>query len=279
MAYYKTILVHVDQSSQAPERIGVALRLALDEQAHLVGVAATGLSRFAYVGTAYDPSPWLFQLEQMRAAAARALDAFEAQARQSGLVSYERRLVEDEAGPALAEQARYADLLVLGQSDRAALAPGVRADFPEYVVVNAERPVLMVPATGRHAQPGRKVLVAWNGSQQALRALTSALPLLQRAEDVVLIVFDAVRDGDHGEQPGADIGLWLARHGVRVEVAQYSASDHADVADALLEQACQRGSDLIVMGAYGHARLREIFLGGTTRSMLASMTVPLWLAH
>jgi nucleotide-binding universal stress UspA family protein len=277
---YKTILVHVDQSPRAAERIDLAARLALRYDAHLVGTALTGLSPLIYpVSAAAAGLPSVdFPAEALRADADRALDAFEARLQPLGVTSFERRRIDEEPGLGISLQGRYCDLVVISQSGAPVLAPRLRADFPQYVLLNCARPVLVVPASGTVGEVGNRITVAWNGSPNAIRALTSAIALMQRAQRVDLLVFNADAEGDlHGELPGSDIGLYLARHGVKVEVTAAHAG--RNVGEALLAHARDAGSDLIVMGAYGHSRVRDILLGGATRTALRSSTLPLWMAH
>lgn len=277
---YKTILVHVDQSRHLAQRVQLAASLALADDAHLVGVAMTGISRFVYeAGSINFQDPSLaHHLEFLRGRANTALDQFEALARQHGVPSFERRLVDDEAGGGISMQARYCDLVVIGQTDLDEPSPSVMPDFPEYVLINCGRPVLIVPYAGRVAPAPARVLVAWDASTEAARAISGALPLLRRAARVEVVVFNAGVQGDqHGEQPGADVGLYLARHGIPVEVVQ--AGTEIDTGNALLSLAADLSSELLVMGGYGHSRFREILLGGTTRTMLESMTLPVLMAH
>ena len=278
--WYKTVLVHVDRSRDASSRIAIAAQIALANQAHLIGAAMTGMSPYVFAAAGLNPAvpPLLLSFDALREESAQALDAFEQQAVAMGLASYERRQVEDQAGPGMSMQARYADLLVISQADRASPAPRLRADFPEYVLLNCARPVLLVPAGTPPAPVGRRVLIGWNGSREATRALTSAIPLLKDAEHVDVVVLNPEAEGDvHGPLAGADIALFLARHGVKVDVR--SLSGVADVGGVLLALAADAGADLLVMGAYGHSRIGEILLGGVTRKLLASARLPLWMAR
>ncbi|MDQ1831648.1 universal stress protein [Massilia scottii] len=277
---YKTILVHVDQSARAAQRIDLAARLAMQYEAHLVGTALTGLSPYVFPVGGFDPAmpTVVFPVDELRADADTALDAFEARAGAAGVTALERRRIDDEAGIGVSMQARYCDLVIVGQTSRDEFIPRLRSDFPEYVLLNCARPVLIVPATGIMDGIGNKVMVAWNGSADAVRAITSALSMLKNAAQVDLVVINAQAEGDlHGHIPGADMGLYLARHGVRVEVS--AVEGVADVGEALLSHAADRGADLIVMGAYGHSRFRELFMGGATRTALRSSPLPLWMAH
>lgn len=277
---YKTILVHVDNTARSAERTAVAAALARQYDGHLVGAAMTGLPLYLLPGGGVDGTLALVgvTIEQLRADANRALDAYDIAARAAGATSVERRCIDDEPGVAMAMQARYGDLLVISQAARDAFEPLQRADFPDYVIVHAPRPVLVLPAAGVRQVPGTRVTVAWNGSAEAARAVASAVPLLQRARQVDVVVFNA--DG-LGAQPaeaeGAAIALYLARHGVRVELTAMDTT--IDEGASLHGFAADRGADLIVMGAYGRSRFREIMLGGMTRSMLTTSTIPLWMSH
>lgn len=278
---YKTILVHVDQSPHAAKRIELAALLAGDQQAHLIGAALTGLTMAYYRNSAAAMAGPLPQedVDRITGAATQALDGFETQARAAG-VSYERRRSDDEAEAGLVLQARYADLVVLSQTDPDLDGFSLLRKLPEFLALYGGRPVLMVPYAGDHQHLDRHALVAWDGGRAATRAVTDALPLLRRSARVTLAVFNAERQhGVHGEQPGGDIALYLARHGVTVEVRQQTTSPGMDVGNALLSLAADLGADLLVMGAYGHLRWRELVLGGVTRRILQTMTLPVLMSH
>ena len=276
---YKTILVHVDESKRAATRIDAAARLALAHEAHLVGAALTGLSAFMFPATLMNAGmpPVVFPIEQVRAGADRALDQFDSRASAMGVASIERRRLDDDVGASLCLQARYADLLVISQVPPGESAPYLQPDFPQYVAMHSPRPVLVLPAAHAGGEIGKRVTVAWNGSAEAVHAIASALPLLQQAEHVHLLIILEGVDVAHGEEPGADMALYLARQGVKVEVVVLrSGGDHGE---QLLSFAADKGADLVVMGAFGHSRLREFVLGGITRTALRTSPVALWMAH
>jgi nucleotide-binding universal stress UspA family protein len=177
---YKTILVHVDETARSRQRIEVAARLATQYEAHLVGAAMTGLSAYAFPVGAIEAgmAPIMFPIEELRAAANRALDVFETAASGVGVNAFERRLVNDDAGLGITLQARYSDLVVISQSSPDEFLPRLRSDFPEYVLLNCARPVLVLPHAGVEAVLGAIVTVAWNGSAEAVRAITTAIPVL-----------------------------------------------------------------------------------------------------
>jgi nucleotide-binding universal stress UspA family protein len=279
---YKTIVVYVNESRHTPKRIEIAADLAMSEGAHLVGVATTALPAEFYLAGVMGDSNAGFEiyLDFLRERANTALAQFEAIAERRGVPSFEKRIAADDAAAGMSLHARYSDLVVIGQNDPDESLPGVRADFPENVVMNCGRPVLVTPYAGRFESIGKRVLIAWDASVEATRAVTAAIPLLKRADIVELAVFNPkVGFGAHGEHPGADIALYLARHGVKIEVSQVKTADGMDVGNALLSHAADFGADLMVMGGYGHSRFREVLLGGVTDTVLKSMTIPTLMAH
>lgn len=276
---YKTILVHVDRFPMCAERVRIAASLALVEQAHVIGVASTSLPSFLFTGSALDPKapPLTSRIDLLRKDAGQALEAFERQLQALGVSSFESRLVDDEAGVALSLHARYCDVAVLGGATEGADQLRVRPGLVEYVLLKCARPVLLVPVGAQFAALGERVLLAWDGGMAASRAVASAIPLLQRARQVEVLVCEERNEGGDDELPDLDIGRYLARHGIAVQVRQRVAG--SDAGHAVLAAARDGGADLIVMGAYGHARLRELLLGGVTRTVLAALPLPLWLAH
>lgn len=279
---YKTILVHADESRHAQQRFEIAASLAMREDAHLVGAAATAVPGSFYLPEMIGESAMSLTayLEYLRQRAQGVLTQFEGTARQAGVASYETRIVEDEAAAGLCLQARYSDLVVISQTDPDESLPALRSGFPEYVVLNAGRPVLVLPYAGRFADFGKRVMLAWDASMEATRALTAALPFLKRAELVQVTVFDPGSRGDaHGEQPGADIALYLARHGIKVDVSQQVTAERIDTGNALLSAAADFNADMLVMGCYGHSRFREVLLGGVSNTIFRSMTIPTLMCH
>jgi nucleotide-binding universal stress UspA family protein len=282
----KTIIVHVDGSPEQEARMHAAALLARDYGAHVVGSAATGIAWLDFAllaGAMAAPAP-AADFDGMRTLARLRLDEFSAQAARLGIPSVETRLIEDVPQYGLLLQSRYADLVILGQDqdqDQDETAPGLPARvrrLPEHVALHGVRPVLVVPPGYRGAPLPGTVVAGWDGSQQALRAMTAALPLLVRADAVKLALVnpDALAT-QHGEQPGADLARWLARHGVRVDVVLEQTTTTAGHALAALAR--DSGAGLMVCGAYGHSRYREWMLGGVTRELLARAPVPLLIAH
>jgi nucleotide-binding universal stress UspA family protein len=275
---YKTILVHLDHRPRSAERLGLAFGLAQELEAHLVGLFAPGGSRLPSYAEA-EGGPVLRDLlaERRQAAARDAERRFREVAQRNGGERSEWRTSDYDPAAATRLSARYADLVVAGQPEEA--DEGDLRGLADELVFSVGRPVLFVPYAGRFPALGKRVLVAWDAGREAARAVTDALPLLQRAETVEVCAFEPERGRrEHGEQPGADVGLFLARHRIKVTVARQSGARY-DIGSQILSRAADIGADLIVMGAYGHARVREMVLGGVTRTMLEAMTVPVLMSH
>jgi len=276
---YKTILVHVDDSPQWPGRFDVAARLAADFGAHLVGLCLLRRPELpGYIRSA--------EIAEMLAQRARDAEDKVKSSRQMLLdrlaqqgLSGECRVVEGEVEELASVHGRYADLLIISQADISAPNASAAMDEIQSVIFAAGRPLLLVPYAGKVKTLGKSIFVAWNASREATRAVTDALPLLQRADKVTVMVVRPRADARaHGEVPGADIAAYLARHGVKVDVMA-EEGEGIDVGELMLSRVADLGSDLIVMGAYSHSRLRQWILGGATRTMLESMTVPVLMSH
>ena len=273
------ILVHIDQSPRALMRLDIAAELARQHGAHLTALQVIDVALpVMAMGDGGGGAVIAELMEQMRqsalAAGVKLKVAFEAALAREGIMG-EWRQVEGTTQEILALHGRYADLLVLGQDDPESDSAGLL----EAMVFDCGQPVLAIPFAGSFKTIGKRVLVGWNASREASRALHDALPLIAKAETATVFLANPKRGlGGHGEEPGADIARHLARHGMKVEVAMAIADDVPDSA-LLLNHASDMGADLLVMGAYGHSRLREFILGGMTRSLLREMTVPVLLSH
>lgn len=271
---YKDILVHVGGTAYA-ERARVAAQLAEAHGAHVVGLHVTQPPDVPpYVEAQLTAEVLLAQERFAAEDREKSKAAFDA-AMKGATVSAEWRAVEGDAVDVLQLHGRHADLVVLGQTDPDAPAT-VNLNFAGRVVLSLGRPVLTVPYVGKFETLGERVLVAWDGSRTAARALGDALPLLQMAKAVSVLSLDP--DESHAAMAGVDIAGHLARHGVNVE-AQHMRSGEIGAGAALLSRAADFGADMLVMGAYGHARWRELVLGGVTEHMLDHMTVPVFMSH
>lgn len=272
----KDLLVIADNDPTHAARLDIALALAAEHHAHL-----TGLHVMPPLTPIYGDMPVPETVEKMQRleledAARRAAAVFAERAGRA-TVSTEWRVAEGDIVRVASEHARYADLTVLPQGMDLGFASADLARLPQELALGVGRPVLVIPRYGSFPKVGGRVLVAWNGSREATRAVHDALPLLRRAEQVTVLSIDPDADAER-RLPGADVSLHLTRHGVTVQAATIAGADVA-VGDLLLSYVADHDIDLIVMGAYGHTRLREMVLGGATRTLLRHMTVPVLMSH
>lgn len=276
----KTILVPLDELPRCHLRVELAAWLAQQHGAHLVGLSPTGLFEMpVQLGAGLGGATDYIQLSSnyLDQRAREIATEFKAEARKLGVESFEARVAEAEPLPATVMHSRGSDLIVVGQTDPSAVAPMAR-DFPQQVAMHAGRPVLIVPFAGRFATVGSNVLVAWSATREASRAASDALPFLERAGKVHVLCLTSSEDESEVNRPDFDETLaWMRRRGIQATGSLEVTS--IDVGNALLSRAADLGSDLIVMGCYGHSRLKELALGGTTRTVLHSMTVPVLMSH
>jgi len=278
----KDILVHLDGTAQAGVRLDLAAGLARRHGAHLVGLHVVDVVMpMMMAADAGSGSVLADMMQRMRAdamaEAAKVEAHFSAALGREGIAG-EWRIAEGATPEHVALHGRYADLAVLGQADPDAGQPGAAATL-EAVLFDSGRPALVVPYAGRFATVGQRVLVGWNAGAQAARAVHDALPLMAGAASVTVSAVNPRRGIDaHGDQPGADIARHLARHGLKVTV-EHTVAPEIGAGDMLLNRASELSADLLVVGAYGHSRLRETILGGVTRTLLKQMTIPVLMAH
>lgn len=280
MMAYKDLLVHVDDGTACQARITAAIELASRYDAHLTALYLVPEVILPIVAEGYVGTNLYVNIEQQQREKGEAvLDRFRQSADQMD-IEYDTRIdqgVGADFASRLEVHSRYADLLIVGQPGQA--DEGSMPPSPGDVTLSTPAPVLVVPFIGLKKGFGKRPMVAWNASREAARAVREAMPFLERADSVDVVTFHP-REGQHahGELPGADIALHLSRHGVQVDVQRLEGDD-IDVGNALLSHAADRASDLLVMGCYGHSRLREWVLGGATRTILRSMTLPVVMAH
>lgn len=283
---YKTILVQVDGSKGWEARLSYAGQLAILFSGHLVGIHAKPLP---YVPPlAYEAVPTDFIEQQRKAADSSAVTAernFRAVTDKLALPSpAEWRCEEGNLDRVIAKHARYADLVVISQTQPEEPDASL-VELPGDLLLAAGRPILLVPynATSKFSVAFNHVLVAWDGGREAARAITDAMPLLIKAEKTTVIAINPEQtpwfgEPIHGQEPCADMAQYLARHGVKAEAAHIQTKDMS-VADALLSRGADLSCDLLVMGGYGRSRLREQILGGTTQSILKQLTLPVLMSH
>lgn len=273
------IVVHIDESKNCEARISAAVDLVSETDAHLTGVyVKPSIYLPAYVAAQVGPEVMEVHRKMAAEAASKAEAGFLKAVKTAG-INAEWRLSEGAVDETITLHARYADLAIIGQTDPDGIAAADSLDVPGHVILYSGRPVIVVPFIGKFRKIAKHVLIAWNGSRESARAVNDALPLLKMAKTVTVLSLNPEKGvGQHGDLPGADISLHLARHGVKVEAAQ-SFADDVQAGDMLLSRAADIGVDLIVMGGYGRSRLRELVMGGVSRHILQHMTVPVFIAH
>lgn len=274
----KDILVHVDSSRAMAGRVEAAAGLARVHGAHLTGLYVIELPVLPSYAEAQIPARIIeAQRAAFSAAAAAAEKQFESIVGDAG-ISAEWRCVEDRRVDALALHAHYVDLLVAGQADEGD-PECVSHGLADQLALASGRPVMVIPAAGVTGPIGRNIVVAWNARREAVRAISDAMPLLESAERVTVVCINAKdADPDNAGIPGADIGLHLARHGIDTQTSSLFGAPAA-IGELLLQAVEDESADLLVMGAYGHSRFREIILGGVTAHVLAHTRVPTLLSH
>ncbi len=273
MSTLKSILVHVDSSAQSAVRLRLAEQLALAHGAQATAMYAvtTALLRYPMAMAAgADMAPMLAQVDTQRVEAARSLFARSVDRQRMGWCEVSGQPLID-----VAVQALYADLVVLGQravDDTRDV--DVPPDFVSAVIIGSGRPALVVPHIATAPTKLDRVLVAWKPTPESARAVTGALPLLLQASKVTVVAFD---EGDVAATEAGIIG-YLHQHGVQADFRREVAQAH-DVGAQLLSLAADEQSDLLVMGCYGHGRAREWALGGVSRTVIESMTLPVLMSH
>ena len=276
---FKTILVHADLSSHAPARIRYAAALAHAHHAHLLGAAMFGVSRTMFP-LGYTARPGTLEagyFDPLAQNARRALAQFEAIATEMR-VPHEARFVCDRTDDGLARLARFADLVVISQDDPDEALPDLAVHLPDYVILNSPHPVLVLPRTDAAPGAARTVLVAWDGGKEAARALTAALPLLCRASAVTVAALTGPDAGTAElESQRPDLLRFLGHHGVTPHMLV--RDPRRDPGHELLDLAAELHCGLLVMGCFGHSKLRELWLGGASRAVLADARIPVLLAH
>ncbi len=277
----RDLLVCVDQGSGMEPRLDAALGLAERLGAH-VTVLCLIAEPFLRGGLAHHAPDEIIRehLAHAEAEMQGVLAGVREEAERRGIALETRTETGnvDRLPFLLARHARHADLTVVGRPDPER-GGADEALLAEAAFMDSGRPALIVPGTGNAVLPPRRALIAWDGSREAARATGDALPLLAHAESVAVLVIDG-RDvsGHPGERPGAELADHLARHGRRAEIRE-DTSGRRGGSETIRAEAAAAGADLVVMGGYGHSRLREMMLGGATRHILHHATLPVLMAH
>ena len=274
----RDIVVNLSVAKDAGPAGDFAISIAALLNAHLTGVAFVYDPIVPISGTGYIPAEVIeTQQAENEAAAKAALDRFVEASRRAGLSMEQLTLSASLAGAGdqFGRIARRFDLAVVGQAEPETST--VDDIIAEATLFESGRPMIVVPYIQKDPIKLDNVMVCWDGSRQAARAIADAMPLLKKARRVEVVIIANER-GKQDVIEGADMGAHLARHGLNVEVHRIAGGE-IDVGDALLSHAADGGVDFMVMGGYGHSRLREFVLGGVTRSILQSMTVAALMSH
>lgn len=277
---YATIMVHLDASRHMHQRLHLAVQLAVEYQATLIGLLALGEPEPKSIRYLMDGDRYLASYKEWQRHAGEVAHQAFLGATDGLVIPTEWRATEWATAATVQGDAHAADLIVLGQRDPADNEAFDDPHFVESVVLQCGRPALVVPYAGAFPKVGKTILVAWNGSREAARAIHDALPFLRRAESVDVVSWGKSDvSSDLWLSPARYAVEWLARHRVQAQLHDFETAGGNDTGQMLLSRAADLGSDLIVMGAYGHGRMRELVLGGVTRTILTSMTVPVLLSH
>ncbi|HEY5066494.1 MAG TPA: universal stress protein [Xanthobacteraceae bacterium] len=274
----KDIVVNLSVAEGGSFAGDYAVSVAAAFGAHVTGIAFAYDPIVPVAATGYIP-PEVIDTQQHDSdeAAKSAMARFSAAADRAGIAAEPTMLAASFAGAGehFGQIARRFDLAIVGQPEPNTGA--VEELIAESVLFEAGRPVIIVPYIQKTPLKLDRVMACWDGSRPAARAIADAMPLLERAGLVEVVIVSNER-GKRDEIPGADMGQHLARHGLKVDIKRISEGS-IDVADALLSHAADFSADFIVMGGYGHSRLREFVLGGVTHSILKSMTAPVLMSH
>jgi nucleotide-binding universal stress UspA family protein len=274
----KDILVNLSLGERGGFAAEYAISIATAFEAHVAGIAFLYDPVIPLSGAGYIPADVIDSQERDNANATKAAaDRFAQAAARAGVSAEPLTLSTSVAGAGeqFSRLARRFDLAVIGQAEPDTNA--IEEVISEAALFESGRPIIIVPYIQKAPLKLDRVMVCWDGGRQAARAAADAMALLERAGRVEVVIV-ADESGKEDEIAGADMGQHLARHGLDVEVKRMAMGD-IDVADVLLSHAADIAADLIVMGGYGHSRLREFVLGGVTRSILGSMTVPVFMSH
>lgn len=276
-----TILVCLNEVDRVDALMSVAANLAAQHDAHVLGLfVVPAMQVYPEVGFHMTETMIEGRSKFYAERAETVKRLFEASMRAHGFIGEFRKT--SSASPLVAnsaiDHARQADLVIASQVNPDG-TNGVEIDFAEQLVMRSGRPTLLVPFAGSFETVGQRVIVGWNATRESARAVFDAIPLLKKSSQVWLVWADPQHEMDlNQELPAADIATALARHQINA-TAESLPTDKLGAGEALLNRVADRGADLLVMGAYGHSRMREFVFGGATRSILQQMTVPVLLSH
>lgn len=279
---YKDLLVHLDDTDICAERVAAAVALAKREGARLTGIALALESTIStYIGIDFPTSLTEAQQEIVQKSAQSAAAKFTAAAEEAG-IEFLTRIISCPASKAparLAFFARHADLTFVGQPNPSEKGKAFQESLLESVLHNSGRPVYVVPYIGRREAKVRKAVIAWDGGKKAVRAVNDAIPLMKgRKEVIVLVVNPKTRDEGFGGKQGENLISHLERYDINATVATV-VNPELPIDTSIQNYISDSGADLLIMGAFGHSRLREKAFGGVTDSILNQMIVPVLMSE
>lgn len=276
----KTILVHLADVRRMEGLLDAAVPLARANGAHLLALVV--IPSYVVMPAA-DAAGASVTIGEHRTAYKQDMVKMKARFDELGKtepLSLEWREVDAGFAPiagVIMDHARSADLVILSKKDPDWAYSGL-LEAPDRITIECGRPVIMVPNKGMPSFPPKRVLIAWNGTRESARAAFDAASLLPTGTEITALWVNPDKDWGAGDLPGADLATALARHGFKCDTAVVRAPD-GDAGTAIIEEAKARNADLIVMGAYGHTRLREFLLGGASRDILGGMDRPVLMSH
>lgn len=279
MTEFKQLLVHLDASMNAGDRLNAA-RMIASRTGSAVAALYAAFPAFLDVAYAQDLAPRLVDsLAEIDAARlADAKSAFDLEMSSPGPLAVWSEATDMPVVDGFVQQALYADLLVLGQEDPSACAPGVPPGFAQSVFFTSGKPALLIPHTGWKRGLGSRIVIAWKETRESARAVAAALPLLKLTRQKIHVLTWGKSLESPVRGPRLDLQRFLHLHGVAMEW-HASESEPNRIGEVLLSRVSELDADLLVMGCYGHSRARELVMGGASRTVLRSMTLPVLMVH
>ncbi|MGO4674969.1 universal stress protein [Bosea sp. 2YAB26] len=273
MSSYASLMVNLDLGPHAASRTALAVGLAERFHARLIGSASRCIIPALPLEAGFSAQTLIEQWREIAAEELQQIEANFIKVAKSG-ESTSLRTGMDETAPFLLEQASAADLLIVGRQGSGDHRDWRFAVDPGAIVLEAGRPVLLVPPTSDRLS-AQRIVIAWKNTREARRAVCDALPFLKTAEGVFVVTA-----GESAERSSAqDLQDYLRHHGITADLVQDSAMREARIADELIHRARQEGADLLVSGAYGHSRTREWIFGGVTRDLLDHASICCLMSH
>ena len=272
----RSILAHVDYENLSKASLAAAVSLADSFDAHITGIAnKTPIYIPAYATAEVPAEVFIAYDEERNRMLEQAREEFEAAVKTASRLDRSAwQIGKGDLSTAISTAALFHDLVVMRQ-ENSELDSALYEGVPGNVIINSPCPVLIIPYIDRGEKFGKSILIGWSDTRESARAVRDALPFLKRAEKVEIF---SANSKENEDVPGAELARYLSEHGITSKVSKTSSSD-VDIGDMLLNDVVENGHDMIVMGGYGHLRLREMIMGGVTRQILKHMTVPVLFSH